>query len=50
MATGGTMAAALSLVRRIGAVPVATSFVVELSFLKGRERLGDVPIHSLVTF
>ena len=50
LATGGTMAAALSLVRRIGAEPGAVAFVVELGFLSGREKLGDVPIHSLVTY
>lgn len=48
LATGGTMAAALKLVRRIGGVPVACCFVIELSFLPGREKLGDVPVHSLV--
>jgi adenine phosphoribosyltransferase len=41
------MEAALKLVRRIGGVPVACAFVLELSFLSGRERLGDVPVHSL---
>jgi adenine phosphoribosyltransferase len=50
LATGGTMAAALDLVRRVGADPVAAAFVVELGFLPGREKLGDVPIISLVTF
>lgn len=47
LATGGTMEAALKLVRRIGGVPVACAFVLELSFLSGRDRLGDVPVHSL---
>ena len=50
LATGGTMKAALDLVRRIGAEPVACAFVIELGFLAGREKLGNVPIHSLVTF
>lgn len=48
LATGGTMAAALKLVRRIGGVPVACAFVIELGFLPGREKLGDIPVHSLV--
>jgi adenine phosphoribosyltransferase len=48
LATGGTMAAALTLVRAIGGDPVACSFVIELDFLGGRARLGDVPIHSLM--
>ncbi|MCP3914479.1 MAG: adenine phosphoribosyltransferase [bacterium] len=49
LATGGTMEAGLKLVRRIGAVPVACCFVIELSFLNGRKLLGDVPAHSLMT-
>lgn len=50
LATGGTMGAALSLVRRIGAEPVACAFVIELGFLPGREKLGDVPAHSLIKY
>lgn len=48
LATGGTMEAALKLVRKIGGTPVACAFVIELGFLPGREKLGDVPVHSLV--
>jgi adenine phosphoribosyltransferase len=50
LATGGTMEAAAKLVRRIGGVPVAAAFVIELTFLHGRNRLGDLPAHSLVKF
>ena len=49
LATGGTMEAALRLVRRIGGKPVGCSFVIELGFLHGRERLGDIPVHALMT-
>ncbi|MDF1801202.1 MAG: adenine phosphoribosyltransferase [Planctomycetota bacterium] len=49
LATGGTMAAAINLVRKVGGTPVACAFVLELSFLPGREKLGDVPAHSLLT-
>jgi adenine phosphoribosyltransferase len=49
LATGGTMEAALKLVRKIGGIPVACTFVIELGFLPGREKLGDVPVHSLIT-
>ncbi len=49
LATGGTMEAANKLVRRVGGTIVACTFVIELSFLNGRERLGDVPCHSLMT-
>jgi adenine phosphoribosyltransferase len=50
LATGGTMEAAAKLVRRIGGVPVAAAFVIELTFLNGRKRLGDLPAHSLVKY
>ena len=30
--------------------PVACCFVIELGFLDGRKRMGDVPVHSLVTY
>jgi adenine phosphoribosyltransferase len=48
LATGGTMEAALRLVRRIGGKPVGCSFVIELGFLDGRKRLGDIPVHALM--
>ena len=50
LATGGTMQAALKLVRKIGGDPVACAFVIELGFLPGREKLGDIPVHSLVRY
>jgi len=50
LATGGTMEAGLKLVRRIGGIPVACCFVIELAFLEGRKRMSDVPVHSLVTY
>ena len=48
LATGGTMEAALKLVRRIGGRPVGCCFVIELGFLNGRQRLGDVPVNALM--
>lgn len=48
LATGGTMEAGLKLVRRVGGEPVACAFVLELGFLPGREKLGSIPVHSLV--
>jgi adenine phosphoribosyltransferase len=50
LATGGTMAAAASLIRRIGGNPVAGIVVIELAFLKGRLRLGSLPVHSLIRY
>jgi adenine phosphoribosyltransferase len=50
LATGGTAAAAASLVRKLGGDVVGASFVVELAFLGGRARLGSVPIFSLISY
>ncbi len=49
LATGGTVAATQDLVERCGGVVVGAAFLVELGFLDGRSRLGDVPCTSLVT-
>jgi adenine phosphoribosyltransferase len=50
LATGGTAAAAASLVQRVGAQIVEISFFVELGFLQGRERLKGYPVRSLVVY
>jgi len=50
LATGGTAAAAIELVRNAGGTVAALSFLLELTFLDGRSRLGDVPASSLITF
>jgi adenine phosphoribosyltransferase len=49
LATGGTTAAAIALLRKVGADVRAAACIIELTFLKGREKL-DVPFTSLVTF
>ena len=49
LATGGTMAAAIALLRKVGADVRAAACIIELSFLKGRERL-DVPFASLIAY
>lgn len=50
LATGGTAAASAELVRRQGGHIQAFAFVVELSFLSGREKLLPAPIISLIHF
>jgi adenine phosphoribosyltransferase len=50
IATGGTAAALCELVERRGAVIVGCSFLVELEFLNGRERLAGRDVHSLLSF
>lgn len=49
LATGGTMAAAVHLLRLVKANVAACSFLIELTFLKGREKL-DVPVTSLMRY
>ncbi len=49
LATGGTAAAAIELLRRAGARVVAAAFVIELGFLDGRDYL-DIPVVSLVRY
>ena len=49
LATGGTMAAGITLLRQVGAVVPAAAALIELSFLDGRKRL-DVPFEALVTY
>ena len=50
LATGGSMAAALELVRKFGVKKVYINFIIELEFLKGREAIGtDVEISSLLS-
>jgi adenine phosphoribosyltransferase len=50
LATGGTAAAAVNLVRKTGGKVAGAAFVVELDFLKGRERLDGVEVRSLLHY
>ena len=50
LATGGTAAAALQLVQKIGGNVIGCAFVVELDALKGRERLAPVNCFSLIHY
>ena len=49
LATGGTAAAAVELVERLGGVVVGLGFLVELAFLHGRDRLAGRDVTTLVT-
>ena len=50
LATGGTAGALCELVEGFGAEVVGCGFVIELSFLEGRERLAPRPVFALVDF
>ncbi len=50
LATGGTARAAAALLNRMGASVLEFSFLIELSFLKGRDKLQGIPVRSLVIY
>ena len=50
LATGGTVGALAGLLEELGAEVVGAAFIIELTFLNGREKLGDFPIHALITY
>lgn len=50
LATGGTSAAVLELIQSLGGSVVGIVFLVELAFLKGRERLKGHTVHSLIEY
>ncbi len=50
LATGGTAAATAALVEKLGGEIVGLTFLVELTFLGGREKLARYPVTSLLTY
>ena len=50
LATGGTMEAVAGLVEHLGGEVVGINFVIELTFLGGRERLAKYDVHSLMEY
>ncbi|MEO7428069.1 MAG: adenine phosphoribosyltransferase [Acidimicrobiales bacterium] len=50
LATGGTAAAAVRLARALGGEVVACSFLIELTFLRGRAQLPDLEVNTLITY
>jgi adenine phosphoribosyltransferase len=50
LATGGTAAATASLISQLGGEIVEIVFLIELAFLKGREKLADYDVFSAITF
>ena len=50
LATGGTAAATAELVSKLGGTVVECAFVIELSFLKGRDKLKPYAVYSLLQY
>ncbi|HEX6140765.1 MAG TPA: adenine phosphoribosyltransferase [Candidatus Limnocylindria bacterium] len=50
LATGGTVLGTIELVRRLGGEIAGLSFMVELTALHGRDKLGDFAIHTLLSY
>ncbi len=50
LATGGTAAATVHLIRQLGGEIAGVSFLVELAGLNGRRKLDGCAIHSLITY
>jgi adenine phosphoribosyltransferase len=50
LATGGTAGAAISLIKKLGGRILEVGFLIELKFLDGRSKLGNLNVRSLVTY
>jgi len=50
LATGGTVEAICGLVQRLGGEVVGACFIIELTFLGGRERLQGLDLHALIDY
>jgi len=50
LATGGTVEAICKLVRQLGGEVVGACFIIELTFLGGRERLAGTDLHALIAY
>ena len=50
LATGGTVRGTIDLVERLAGTVVGLAFLVELEFLKGRDRLGDQRVTSVIRY
>ena len=50
LATGGTAKASCNLIEKLGGEVVSLAFIVELSFLNGRQKLGNYDIFSMIQY
>ena len=50
LATGGTARAKIDLVNQLGGQVVGALFLIELSFLNGRDRIAGTDVHALIDY
>jgi len=50
LATGGTIASTINLIEQLGGEVVGAVFLIELSYLNGRDKLNGIEVHSLITY
>jgi adenine phosphoribosyltransferase len=50
LATGGTIHTSINLVEQLGGKVIGAAFFIDLSYLDGRGKIGDVPVYSLMTY
>jgi adenine phosphoribosyltransferase len=50
IATGGSARATINLIERLGGRIMGLSFLIELAFLKGRARLDNYEVHSVIQY
>jgi adenine phosphoribosyltransferase len=50
LATGGTITTTIKLIEQLGGKVVGAAFFIELTYLEGRKKLGDIPVKSLVQY
>lgn len=50
LATGGTIATSIDLIRQLGGDIVGAAFLIELSYLNGREKLSNIQVSSLLSY
>jgi len=50
LATGGTIEATIKLVEELGGIVVGAAFLIELSYLDGRDKLDGYDVFTLMTY
>jgi len=50
LATGGTISTCIDLVRQLGGEVIGAAFLIELSYLNGREKMNGIDVQSLITY